>query len=81
MKTDERAQAASLMTGIGQPLKQSFQEMLAFLKIVNHDKGLNIGARHIPELTSGIIPKIDEFADEKLQINFAISSRMRRTLR
>jgi adenine C2-methylase RlmN of 23S rRNA A2503 and tRNA A37 len=33
-------------------------EMLAFLKIINHDKGLNIGARHITVSTSGIIPKI-----------------------
>lgn len=47
--------------------------MLAFLKIINHDKGLNIGARHITVSTSGIIPKIYEFADQQMQINFAIS--------
>ncbi|MCY9030911.1 23S rRNA (adenine(2503)-C(2))-methyltransferase RlmN, partial [Bacillus inaquosorum] len=39
----------------------------------NQDKGLNIGARHITVSTSGIIPKIYEFADQKMQINFAIS--------
>jgi hypothetical protein len=40
--------------------------MLAFLKIINHDKGLNIGARHITVSTSGIIPKIYDFADQKM---------------
>ncbi len=50
--------------GIGEPF-DNFNEMLAFLKIINHDKGLNIGARHITVSTSGIIPKIYDFADQK----------------
>ncbi len=36
-------------------------------------KGLHIGARHMTVSTSGIIPKIYKFAEEDLQINFAIS--------
>ncbi|MCY8603733.1 23S rRNA (adenine(2503)-C(2))-methyltransferase RlmN, partial [Bacillus sonorensis] len=44
-ETDERVSSIVIM-GIGEPF-DNFQEMLAFLKIVNHDKGLNIGARHI----------------------------------
>jgi 23S rRNA (adenine2503-C2)-methyltransferase len=47
--------------------------MMRFLKTINSDDGLNIGARHITVSTSGIIPKIYKFADEKMQINFAIS--------
>ncbi len=43
------------------------------MKIINHEKGLNIGARHITVSTSGIVPKIYQFADENMQINFAIS--------
>ncbi|GAA3323422.1 hypothetical protein GCM10020331_047230 [Ectobacillus funiculus] len=43
------------------------------MRIMNHDKGLHIGARHITVSTSGIIPKIYKFAEEDLQINFAIS--------
>ncbi len=46
---------------------------MGFLKIINHNKGLNIGARHITVSTSGIVPKIYDFADESLQINFALS--------
>ena len=58
--------------GIGEPF-DNYDSMLSFLKIINHDKGLNIGARHITVSTSGIIPKIYKFADENMQINFAIS--------
>lgn len=69
--TDERVSSVVIM-GIGEPF-DNFDSMLSFLKIINHDKGLNIGARHITVSTSGIIPKIYQFADENLQINFAIS--------
>ena len=58
-ETDERVSSVVIM-GIGEPF-DNFNEMLAFLKIINHDKGLNIGARHITVSTSGIIPKIYEF--------------------
>jgi 23S rRNA (adenine2503-C2)-methyltransferase len=68
---EERVSHVVIM-GIGEPF-DNFDEMLDFLKIINHDKALNIGARHITVSTSGIIPKIYKFADENLQINFAIS--------
>ncbi|HZG71213.1 MAG TPA: 23S rRNA (adenine(2503)-C(2))-methyltransferase RlmN [Chondromyces sp.] len=67
----ERVSSIVIM-GIGEPF-DNYDQMMGFLKIVNHDKGLNIGARHITVSTSGIIPKIYQFADESLQINFAIS--------
>jgi len=61
-----------VIMGIGEPF-DNYNEMLSFLKIINHDKSLNIGARHITVSTSGIIPKIYKFADENMQINFAVS--------
>ncbi|MBO8155289.1 MAG: 23S rRNA (adenine(2503)-C(2))-methyltransferase RlmN [Bacillaceae bacterium] len=67
----ERVSSVVIM-GIGEPF-DNYEEMLAFLKIINHDKGLNIGARHITVSTSGIVPKIYQFADEQMQINFAVS--------
>jgi 23S rRNA (adenine2503-C2)-methyltransferase len=70
-ETEERVSSVVIM-GIGEPF-DNYDNMLAFLKIINHDKGLNIGARHITVSTSGIIPKIYQFADENMQINFAIS--------
>ena len=47
--------------------------MMDFLRIVNDDNSLNIGARHITVSTSGIIPRIYDFAEEDIQINFAVS--------
>lgn len=68
---DERVSHVVIM-GIGEPF-DNYDEMLAFLKIINDDQALNIGARHITVSTSGIIPRIYNFADEQMQINFAVS--------
>jgi 23S rRNA (adenine2503-C2)-methyltransferase len=70
-ETDERVSSVVIM-GIGEPL-DNYDNMLSFLKIINHDNGLHIGARHITVSTSGIVPRIYDFADENTQINFAIS--------
>ena len=70
-ETNERVSSIVIM-GIGEPF-DNYNAMMNFLKIINNDKGLNIGARHITVSTSGIVPKIYEFADEELQINFAVS--------
>lgn len=67
----ERVSSIVIM-GIGEPF-DNYDAMMNFLKIINNDKGLNIGARHITVSTSGIVPKIYQFADEQLQINFAVS--------
>jgi 23S rRNA (adenine2503-C2)-methyltransferase len=70
-ETDERVSSVVIM-GIGEPF-DNYDNMLGFLKTINHEQGLNIGARHITVSTSGIVPKIYQFADENTQINFAIS--------
>ncbi|MFJ5713358.1 23S rRNA (adenine(2503)-C(2))-methyltransferase RlmN [Neobacillus sp. NPDC093127] len=70
-ETNERVDSVVIM-GIGEPF-DNYDNMLSFLKIINHEKALNIGARHITVSTSGIVPKIYQFADEQTQINFAIS--------
>lgn len=70
-ETEERVSSIVIM-GIGEPF-DNYDAMMSFLKIMNDDKGLNIGARHITVSTSGIVPKIYEFADEGMQINFAVS--------
>lgn len=68
---EERVDSIVVM-GIGEPF-DNYEELIRFLKTVNHDNGLNIGARHITVSTSGVVPKIYQFADEGMQINFAIS--------
>ncbi len=61
-----------VIMGIGEPF-DNYVNMLDFLHVVNDQKGLSIGARHITVSTSGIVPKIYEFADTLLQVNLAIS--------
>ena len=58
--------------GIGEPF-DNYDNVMQAIRIINNQKGLNIGARHISISTSGIVPKIYEFADEKLQCALSIS--------
>lgn len=68
---DERVSHIVVM-GIGEPF-DNYKNLIDFLHVVNDQKGLAIGARHITVSTSGLANKIKEFADEDLQINLAIS--------
>lgn len=70
-ETNERVSSIVIM-GIGEPF-ENYNSMMNFIRIINHDDGLNIGARHITVSTSGIVPRIYDFADEDIQINFAVS--------
>lgn len=70
-KVGERVSSIVIM-GIGEPF-ENYDEMMDFIRIVNSDESFNIGARHITVSTSGIVPKIYDFANENIQINFAVS--------
>ncbi|CRH90930.1 23S rRNA (adenine(2503)-C(2))-methyltransferase RlmN [Streptococcus gallinaceus] len=73
---DERGQGERVshivVMGIGEPL-DNYDNVMNFLRVVNDDKGLAIGARHITVSTSGLAPKIREFAREGVQVNLAVS--------
>ncbi len=58
--------------GIGEPF-DNYDNVMNSIKILNNQKGLNIGARHISISTSGIVPKIYQFADENIQCTLSIS--------
>jgi 23S rRNA (adenine2503-C2)-methyltransferase len=58
--------------GIGEPL-DNFDNVMKSIQIINHPKGLNIGARHISISTSGLVPKIYELADRQMQCTLSIS--------
>ncbi|GEN57624.1 putative dual-specificity RNA methyltransferase RlmN [Halolactibacillus alkaliphilus] len=68
---DERVSHIVVM-GIGEPF-DNYDHTMAFLRIVNDQKGLSIGARHITVSTSGLAHKIKAFADENIQVNLAVS--------
>jgi 23S rRNA (adenine2503-C2)-methyltransferase len=61
-----------VVMGIGEPF-DNYDNLIKFLKIINHPKGMAIGARHITVSTSGIAPKIVEYSKEGIQVNLAIS--------
>ncbi len=61
-----------VMMGIGEPM-DNFENVVTFLKNVNHPYGLNIGYRHISVSTCGIVPKIDEFAQLNFPVTLSIS--------
>lgn len=69
--TNERVSSIVIM-GSGEPF-ENYDATMAFLRIMIHEKGLNIGQRHITVSTSGIVPSIYKFAEENTQINLAIS--------
>ena len=71
MNEGERVSSIVIM-GSGEPF-ENYEATMTFLRIMIHEKGLNIGQRHITVSTSGIVPNIYQFADEDTQINLAIS--------
>ncbi|MBO5478204.1 MAG: 23S rRNA (adenine(2503)-C(2))-methyltransferase RlmN [Clostridia bacterium] len=58
--------------GIGEPL-DNYDNVLNAIGIMNNQKGLNIGARHISISTSGLVPKIYELAERDLQCTLSVS--------
>ncbi|MBQ7573903.1 MAG: 23S rRNA (adenine(2503)-C(2))-methyltransferase RlmN [Clostridia bacterium] len=61
-----------VLMGIGEPL-DNFDNVVKFLHNVNHEKGLNIGYRHITLSTCGVVPRIYELAKCNLPITLTIS--------
>lgn len=61
-----------VLMGIGEPL-DNFDNVMRFLELVNHPKGMNIGMRHISLSTCGITERFDDLADRNLQITVAVS--------
>ena len=61
-----------VLMGIGEPL-DNFDNVMRFLELVNHPKGMNIGMRHISLSTCGIIERFDELAERDLQLTLSVS--------
>ena len=61
-----------VLMGIGEPF-DNYDNVMKFINIINSGKGIELGARHITVSTSGIVPKIREFAKSNTQVNLAIS--------
>lgn len=73
IEQDEDCKVSNVVfMGIGEPM-DNFDNVMNAINILNNPKGMNIGARHISVSTSGIVPKIYEFADRNMQCTLSIS--------
>ena len=61
-----------VIMGIGEPM-DNYDNIVKFLHNVNHEKGLNIGYRHITLSSCGVVPGLKKLADEMLPITLTIS--------
>ena len=61
-----------VVMGTGEPF-DNYDNVIDFIRIINSQFGLAIGARHITVSTSGIVPGILKYGKEGLQINLAVS--------
>ncbi len=61
-----------VVMGTGEPL-DNYDNFIKFVKIITSEEGLNISGRNITVSTCGVVDKIYELADEKLQITLALS--------
>lgn len=69
--TGERVSNVVIM-GSGEPF-DNYDNVIKFMKLLSHEKGLNISGRNITVSTCGLVPKIKSFADEGLSATLAIS--------
>ncbi|MGI6392168.1 MAG: 23S rRNA (adenine(2503)-C(2))-methyltransferase RlmN [Candidatus Izemoplasmatales bacterium] len=61
-----------VVMGTGEPF-DNYENVIKFIRIINENKGLAIGQRHITVSTCGIVPMILRYADEPIRSNLAIS--------
>ncbi|MFV0479081.1 MAG: 23S rRNA (adenine(2503)-C(2))-methyltransferase RlmN [Anaerorhabdus sp.] len=70
-QTQQRVSNVVIM-GTGEPF-DNYENVMTFCGIINHARGLALGARHITISTCGLTPMIDRFSKEHVQYNLAIS--------
>jgi 23S rRNA (adenine2503-C2)-methyltransferase len=58
--------------GMGEPF-HNYAAVMDAVRLLNDPNGLGLGHRHITISTVGVVPQIDQFADEDIQVNLAIS--------
>ena len=69
--TGERVSNVVVM-GTGEPL-DNYENLLRFIHILTEEGGLHISQRNLTVSTCGIVPRMYELAEEKLQMTLALS--------
>lgn len=68
LKPENAVVKSVVFMGMGEPFL-NYENVMEAIKILNDGQGFNLGIRHITISTSGIVPEILRFADEKVQIH------------
>lgn len=61
-----------VLMGIGEPL-DNYDNVMRFLRLVNHPDGANIGMRHISLSTCGLIERFPDLAAEDFPLTLSVS--------
>jgi 23S rRNA (adenine2503-C2)-methyltransferase len=69
--TGERVSNVVVM-GTGEPL-DNYDNLLRFITLLTDEHGLNISQRNLTVSTCGLVPRMRQLAEEKLQITLALS--------
>lgn len=61
-----------VLMGMGEPL-DNYENVLRFLELVSSPEGMNVGMRHISLSTCGLVDKIYDLAQQRLQLTLSVS--------
>lgn len=61
-----------VVMGTGEPL-DNYDNLLSFIRLLTDENGLHLSQRNLTVSTCGIVPKINELAEKKLEITLALS--------
>lgn len=61
-----------VLMGSGEPL-ENYEQVVRFLRLVNHPEGLNISLRSVSLSTCGLVPEIDRLAGEDMGVTLSVS--------
>ena len=68
----DRSVTNIVLMGSGEPL-DNYDNLLKFIELLTDENGLNISQRNLTVSTCGIVPRMRELAEKKLQITLALS--------
>lgn len=61
-----------VVMGIGEPM-DNYDNLITFLENLSDPRGLAMSLRHVSVSTCGIVPKINELAEKKMQLTLSVS--------
>jgi len=72
LRTREKKITNIVFMGMGEPF-HNYDAVMGAVRLLNDPSGFGLGHRHITISTVGLVPQIERFAGEGVQVNLAIS--------